>query len=69
MLKTELNQPVEPVGVETISPLDECSSVLLLKDILYRAEICEDAPMKRSLKAKSLCPSFNLASANLLVVN
>jgi hypothetical protein len=52
-IKIELNQPVEPVGVETINPLEDCS-ILLLYVILYFAEICVDAPMNKSLNAKGV---------------
>lgn len=69
MLKIELNQPVEPAGVETISPLDDCSSMLWLYDILYLAETCEEAPINKSLNARILCPSFSFASANLMVLD
>ena len=59
----ELNQPVEPACVETMIPDDDCSSVLLLCVILYRAETWEVAPINKSLKANNRCPSFNVASA------
>src|SRR6185437_4289855 len=68
MLKTLDSQPVEPAPVATMMPLDDCDSCCFAARSVYRAEMCDEQPMKRSLKASSFCPSCRLASASVTLL-